>query len=72
MMTPVRLCHTLIACLGGVARLASALTISIPPRPVYSGSVQPILSTMLTHAGQNPIRWALVLSSKARIVVTRW
>ena len=51
MMTPLRLCPTLIADPGGVARLARALTISIPPRPEYSGSVQLILSTMLTHAG---------------------
>ena len=51
MITPLRLGHTLVACPGGVARLASALTISIPPRPEYSGSVQLILSTMLTHAG---------------------
>ena len=47
----LRLCPTLIACPGGVGRLAGALTISIPPRPEYSGSVQPILSTVLTHAG---------------------
>ena len=36
---------------SNVARLAHDLTISITPRPEYSGSVQPILSTMLAHAG---------------------